>query len=90
MRECNCLETDEPRNGHTLCRQNATITHVVKFVPSFSIAHGGGNDVSRHVQSRKHHGIEQTMKKNSSIRPFFTPPLKTADSKAESITRHAL
>ena len=24
--------THIPRNGHTLCRQNATITHFVKFV----------------------------------------------------------
>ena len=26
------IETRIPRNGHTLCRQNATITHFVKFV----------------------------------------------------------
>ena len=32
VRECTCLETHIPRNGHTLWRQNATITHFVKFV----------------------------------------------------------
>ena len=32
VHECTCLETHIPRNGHTLCRQNATITHFVKFV----------------------------------------------------------
>ena len=34
MLEWTCLETHIPRNGHTLCRQNATITHFVKFVTS--------------------------------------------------------
>ena len=32
VRESTCLETQIQRNGHTLCRQNATITHFVKFV----------------------------------------------------------
>ena len=32
VRECTCLETHIPRNGHTLCRHYATIKHFVKFV----------------------------------------------------------
>ena len=32
VRECSCLGIHIPRNGHTLCRQNVTITHFVKFV----------------------------------------------------------
>ena len=38
-------------------------------------------------QSRTHRGIEQTVKTNSSVREFYPPPLKTADSKVVSVTR---
>ena len=39
------------------------------------------------LRTRTHRGIEQTVKTNSSIRPFFAVPSKTADSKAVSVTR---
>ena len=38
-------------------------------------------------QSRTHRGIEQTVKTNSSVREFYAPPSKTADSKVVSVTR---
>ena len=90
MHECTCLETPIPRNGHTLCRQNATITrtHFVKFVTTvFSLrcmAVGIMNLCN--CQSRTHRGIEQTVKTNSSVREFYAPPSKTADSKVVSVT----
>ncbi len=37
-------------------------------------------------QSRTHRGIEQTVKTNSSVREFYTPPSKTADSKVMNVT----
>ena len=42
---------------------------------------GGGNDVIV-TQSRTHRGIEQTVKTNSSVREFCSPP-----SKVVSVTR---
>ena len=38
-------------------------------------------------QSRTHRGIEQIVKTNSSVREFYAPPSKTADSKVVSVTR---
>ena len=58
-------------------RQNATITHFVKFMTTFfSIAHCGGNVVSHGPhESRTHRGIEQTVSKtNSFIRQFCAAP----------------
>ena len=52
---------------------------------SFSIAHGGGNDVGhRHIMDLN------KLKTNSSIRQFFAAPSKTANSKAVSVTRAEL
>ena len=88
MHECTCLETHIPRNGHTLCRQNATITHFVKFVTTvFSLRMAVGIMNLCSCQSRTHRGIEQTVKTNSSVREFYPPPSKTADSKVVSVTR---
>ena len=58
-------------------RQNATITHFVKFMTTFfSVAHCGGNVVSHGPhESRTHRGIEQTVSKtNSFIRQFCAAP----------------
>ena len=83
-----CLETHIPRNGHTLCRQNATITHFVKFVTTvFSLRMAVGIMNLCNCQSRTHRGIEQTVKTNSSVGEFYAPPSKTADSKVVSVTR---
>ena len=49
--------------------------------------HGGGNECHCDCQSRTHRGIEQTVKTNSSVREFCSPPSKTADSKVVSVTR---
>ena len=88
MHECTCLEIHIPRNGHTLCRQNATITHFVKFVTTaFSLRMAVGIMNLCNCQSRTHRGIEQTVKTNSSVREFYAPPSKTADSKVVSVTR---
>ena len=82
------LETPIPRNGHTLCRQNATITHFVKFVTTvFSLRMAVGIMNLCNCQSRTHRGIEQTVKTNSSVGEFYAPPSKTADSKVVSVTR---
>ena len=71
VRECTCLETHIPRNGHTLCRQNATITHFVKFVTTvFSLCMAAPVGCHCHCQSRTHRGIEQTVKTNSSLGNF--------------------
>ena len=69
-------------------RQNATITHFVKFVTTvfpLRIAEGMLS-VTPHGphQSRTHRGTVTT---NSSVRQFFAAPSKTANSKAVSITR---
>ena len=56
---------------------------------SFFVAHGGGNYEFMYpgnCQSWTHRGIEQTVKTNSSVREFYTPPSKTADSKVVSVT----
>ncbi len=88
VHECTCLETHIPRNGHTLCRQNATITHFVKFVTTvFSLRMAVGIMNLCNCQSRTHRGIEQTVKTNSSVGEFYAPPSKTADSKVVSVTR---
>ena len=47
----------------------------------------GGNECHCDCQSRTHRGIEQTVKTNSSVREFCSPPSKTADSKVVSVTR---
>ena len=87
MRECTCLETHIPRNGHTVCRQNATITHFVKFVTTvFSLRMAAGITNLCNCQSRTHRGIEQTVKTNSSVMEFYAPLSKTADSKVVSVT----
>ena len=39
---------------------------------SFSIAHGGGSDIRRHVQSVKHRGHEKRVQSNKSITNFFS------------------
>ena len=90
MHECTCLETHIQRNGHTLCRQNATITHFVKFVTTvFSLRMAAPVGIMNlcNCQSRTHRGIEQTVKTNSSVGQFYAPPSKTADSKVVSVTR---
>ena len=88
MRECTCLENHIPRNGHTVCRQNATITHFAKFVTTiFSLRMAMGIMNLCNCQSRTHRGIEQTVKTDSSVREFYAPPSKTADSKVVSVTR---
>ena len=47
---------------------------------SFFVAHGGGNDVIVTV-SHGHIAELKTVKTNSSVREFCSPPSKTADSK---------
>ena len=92
--ECNCLETHIPRHGHTLWPSECDDYAFCQVCDdSFSVAHCGANvqlccqsRSSRH-ESRTLHGIEQTVKTNSSIRQFFAAPSKTADSKAVSVTR---
>ena len=85
MRECTCLETHIPRNGHTLCRQNGDDYAFCKVCDdSFFVAHGA---TQCDCQLRTHRGIEQTVKTNSSVREFCAPPSKTADSKVVSVTR---
>ena len=87
VHECTCLETHIPRNGHILCRQNATITHFVKFVMTvFSLRMAVGIMNLCNYQSRTHRGIEQTVKTNSSVGEFYAPPSKTADSKVVSVS----
>ena len=39
---------------------------------SFSIAHGSGSDICRHVQSAKHRGHEKRVQSNKSITNFFS------------------
>ena len=91
VRECSCLETHIPRNGHTLWPSECYDYAFCQVCDdSFSVAHCGGNVVSHRPhesQTRTHLGIEQTVKTNSSTRQFFAAPLKTADSKAVSVTR---
>ena len=87
MRECTCLETRIPRNGHTLCRQNATITHFVKFVTTvFSLRMAVGIMNLCNCQARTHRGIEQTVKTNLSVREFYAPPSKTVSECAVSVS----
>ena len=85
MRECTCLATHIPRNGHTLCRQNATITHFVKFVMTvFSLRMSVADYV---IVSHGHIAELNKLNTNSSVREFYAPPSKTADSKVVSVTR---
>ena len=103
MRECNCLETHIPRNGHTLwpseCddysavrqQKKKKITHFVKFVTTvfpLRIAEGMLS-VTPHGpdQSRTHRGVEQTVTTNSSVRQFFRGSVE--DCQFESSERHS-
>ena len=72
-------------------RQNATITHFVKFVTTvFPLCMAEGiYDVSHGPhESRTHSGIEQTVKTNSSIRQFFAGS-SVEDCRFESSERHS-
>ena len=88
MRECNCLETHIPRNGHTLWPSECDDYAFCKVCDdSFSIAHGEGNDVRHESRLTDTSRIEQAVETNLSIRPFLAASSKTADSKPVSVTR---
>ena len=57
VRECNCLETHIPRNGHILWLSECDDYAFCKVCyDSFSIAHGRGNDVTLSVTVLMSHG----------------------------------
>ena len=55
----------------------------------FSIGHGGGNDIRRHVESNKHKANGQHRKQNFAITKFFAASSSTqpADGRTVGVTR---
>ena len=54
---------------------------------SFSIAHGGGSDIRRHIQSAKHRGHEKRVLSNKSITNFFSTKRVKPDGRTVAVTR---
>ncbi len=80
-----CLETHIPRDGHTLCRENATITHFVKFVTTvFSLRVAVG--IINLIVSHGHIAELNKLWRRFHLFIFIVAPSKTADSKAVSVS----